>query len=161
MKMRKSSREITDRSVLLETIQSMDVIRLAFNDQGKIYIVPLNFGLSEEEGKIILYMHGAKAGRKKDLIEANGYAAFEMDGNHKLVNNEIGCDHTFLFDSVIGDGKIEVLADLEAKRNGLKVIMKGLTGRDDFPMPDKMIEATDVFKLTVDEICGKHHDENN
>lgn len=161
MKMRKGTREITDRDALLKTIQGMDVIRLAFNDEGKIYIVPLNFGMAEENGGLVLYMHGAKAGRKIDLIKRNGYAAFEMDGNHELVNNEVGCDHTFLFDSIIGDGKIEVLEDFDAKKAGLKVIMKGLTGRDDFPMPDKMIDATAVFRLTVDEICGKHHDMDN
>lgn len=161
MKMRKGTREITDRDVLLRTIQGMDVIRLAFNDDGKIYIVPLNFGMAEENGELVLYMHGAKAGRKIDLINRNGYAAFEMDGNHELVNNEVGCDHTFLFDSIIGDGRIEVLEDFDAKKEGLKAIMRGLTGRDDFPMPDKMIDATAVFRLTVDEICGKHHDMDN
>ena len=51
--MRRYDREITDKNEILEIMSRCDVCRLAFNDGDYPYILPLNFGIGEKEGKIV------------------------------------------------------------------------------------------------------------
>ncbi len=60
--MRRKDREIIENSKIKEIISNCDCCRLGLNDNGKIYIVPLNFGFIEENGKYTFYFHGAKEG---------------------------------------------------------------------------------------------------
>lgn len=57
--MRRKDREITSKEEMLDVIRRSDVCRLALNDDGYPYILPLNFGMKEEDGKVVLYFHGA------------------------------------------------------------------------------------------------------
>ena len=43
--MRRSDREITDLKEIVEIMRKCDVCRLALNDDGYPYIIPLNFGM--------------------------------------------------------------------------------------------------------------------
>lgn len=47
VKMRRRDREITDNEKIKEIIKACDCCRLGFNDNGKVYIVPLNFGFTK------------------------------------------------------------------------------------------------------------------
>ena len=42
--MRRKDREVTDLSEIIEILKNCDVCRLALNDDGFPYILPLNFG---------------------------------------------------------------------------------------------------------------------
>ena len=57
--MRIKDREVTDLSEIIEIMKNCDVCRLALNDDGFPYILPLNFGLSVNGDKITLYFHSA------------------------------------------------------------------------------------------------------
>ena len=80
--MRRKEREITEQAKINEIIQNCDCLRLALADEGAPYIVPVSFGYVEEEKAF--YFHGAKEGRKIDLIRKNGAAGFECDCNFHL-----------------------------------------------------------------------------
>ena len=84
-KMRRSDREITDIQEILAVMKRCDVCRLALHDVEYPYILPVNFGMQIEDGQVILYFHGAREGRKYDLIARDNRASFEMDCSHKLV----------------------------------------------------------------------------
>lgn len=60
--MRRTDREITDAEKITQIIQTCHCCRLGFCDNGAVYIVPLNFGYAEENGKRVFYFHSAKAG---------------------------------------------------------------------------------------------------
>lgn len=158
MKMRKSEREVTDPKRIREIMEQFEVCRVGFIDNGRVYIVPLNFGFEEEDGKYTLYFHGNAKGRKMDLAEREEYAAFEMDSNYEVIPADMACNHTSLFKSVIGTGKVTVLKNYEEKRKAFKQIMIQCTGCDDFPYMDKAIEATGMFKIEVEELSCKEHD---
>ena len=49
--MRRTDREITDAEKITQIIQTCHCCRLGFCDNGAVYIVPLNFGYAEENGK--------------------------------------------------------------------------------------------------------------
>ena len=62
--MRRKDREVTDAGKIREAIEASHCCRLGFYDEGEVYIVPMNFGYTEEEEKRIFYFHSAKEGRK-------------------------------------------------------------------------------------------------
>ena len=75
--MRRTDREITDAEKITQIIQTCHCCRLGFCDNGAVYIVPLNFGYAEENGKRVFYFHSAKSGRKLDLIAGTPSVGFE------------------------------------------------------------------------------------
>lgn len=83
VKMWRRNRKITDNKK--DIIKACDCSRLGFNNKGKVYIVPLNFSFTEENGNYIFYFHDARIGRKFDIIKQNNYAEFELDTNHKFI----------------------------------------------------------------------------
>lgn len=155
--MRRKDREVTDREKIREIISKCHCCRLGFNDNGKVYIVPLNFGFSERDGSYVFYFHGAKAGRKVDLIRKTGYAAFEMDTGYRLNEAETACEYSAGFQSVMGSGRVSFIEDTEEKKDALSAIMLHNTGQDKWEFPDGMVNATCVFRLETEELSCKEH----
>ena len=87
--MRRKDREITDISEIIDLMKKCDVYRLGLNDNGFPYILPLNFGMEQdEEGKVTLYFHSALEGRKTELLKEGLKASFEMDTKHEIEYDE-------------------------------------------------------------------------
>lgn len=155
--MRRSDREVTDYSRILEIIKDCDCCRLGFVDNGRAYIVPLNFGYNDNDSRLTLYFHSAREGRKLDLVRAIPYASFEMDTAHKLVEAEKACGYTFLFSSVMGGGRIELVEDYDSKLHALRQIMKHCAGDREYEFDRDIVERTAILKLVVDELTAKEH----
>ena len=83
--MRRSDREITDNSAIEAFIQKEQIIRIAFYDEGDIYIVPVNYGFCKEGDSYTFFFHGARAGRKYELAGASPKVGFEIDGRYELL----------------------------------------------------------------------------
>ena len=159
-KMRRTDREITDINEIAVVIKSCSCCRLGFNDDGEVYIIPLNFGFELKSSKIIFYFHGAKEGRKIRLIENNPQAGFELDTNHRvysLHDDGTACNYTNSYKSVIGTGKVSMVLDYEEKMHGLSLIMEQATGKCDWAFDDKMLNSVAVFKLEADKFSCKEH----
>lgn len=156
--MRQKNKEITNTKKLIEIIDKCDICRLAFFDNNYPYIIPLNFGYqhNSKENKLTLYFHSADKGKKLNLIENNNNVAFEMDCSTSLIKEEKPCNYTMEFESICGNGKVEILKD-ESKINGLKHIMKHYSNKnyDNTNFSQKIVNSTVVFKLKVDKISGK------
>ena len=103
-------------------------------------------------------MHGAKAGRKADLVRQCGKAGFELDKTIQVQTDPQPCDHTVTYNSVIGHGAISEVTDLDEKRHALNAIMRQNTGNAEWDYPEKMLRATFVMKLTADWITCKVHE---
>ena len=59
--MRRNDREITEFSEMTDVMKRCDVCRLALNDEdGYPYLLPLNFGMEETDGRVTLYFHGIR-----------------------------------------------------------------------------------------------------
>ena len=153
--MRRSDREITDEKRIDTFIRKEHIIRVAFYDDGDIYIVPVNYGYAKEEGKHVFYFHGAKAGRKYDLAMGKPKVGFEIDGSYELITGEMACDHSATFQSVIGTGRLSVLSEMEEKQKGLGVIMKQVTGTEVWKYDEGLLQAVAVFKLEVEKLSCK------
>lgn len=151
--MRRADREVKNFNEIVEILEKCDVCRLALNDKDYPYIVPLNFGMTVENGIVTLYFHSALEGTKLDLIRRDNRASFEADCEHALVTVEKTGSCTMNYKSVIGRGFIEFVPD-EEKFAALKILMKHYH-KEEFPFNEKVVPRTAVFKLTVIEMTGK------
>ena len=131
--------------------------RLGLRDGERVYVVPVNFGLWEGEGKTFLYFHGAREGRKADLIRQTGCACFEMDTGYRLQGGERACDYTAAFQSIIGEGAVAEVTDPAEKERGLNAVMHQITGKDRWAYGPAMLEAVGVFRLEVETLTCKEH----
>lgn len=152
--MRRRDREITDKISIAEFIAKEQILRIAFYDEGDIYIVPVNYGYLHDE-KYLFYFHGAKAGRKYELAKKNPMVGFEIDGNYMLLESEAACDFSATFQSVIGTGNLSLVEDNAEKITGLNAIMKQTTSKAEWDYSDEMLDAVAVFKLVVDKLSCK------
>lgn len=156
--MRRKDREITDVNTIREIIDRCHCCRIGFNDDGEIYIVPLNFGYACRENGYTFYFHGAREGRKIQLIQKNPNVGFEMDVNYRLKEAETACRYSAAFQSIIGNGVVQMVTEPKEKRRGLCLIMEHNTGKSGWDFDEKMIEAVSIFKLEVTQMSCKEHE---
>ena len=152
--MRRHDREITDKNEILEIMNLCDVCRLAFKDGDYPYILPLNFGIEEKAGHIILYFHSALEGYKTELIKRDNRVSFEMDCRHELKYDDEKGYCTMAYESVIGRGRIEVLPNDE-KENALRKIMGHYHHSEDTYFNPAAIPRTLVYMLMIEEMTAK------
>ena len=152
--MRRKDREVTDLSEIIEIMKNCDVCRLALNDDGFPYILPLNFGMAVNGDKITLYFHSALEGYKVGLIRKDNRASFEMDCKHELQYFEDKGYCTMAYESVIGRGHIRILSE-EEKLPALKLLMAHYHDGKDMPFSTAAIPRTLVYALEVESITGK------
>jgi nitroimidazol reductase NimA-like FMN-containing flavoprotein (pyridoxamine 5'-phosphate oxidase superfamily) len=155
MQVRRSDREITDKVEIVKIIGKCDVCRLAFVDGEIPYIVPMNYGFSYNDEKLILYFHGASEGRKHNIILKNPNACFVIDCSHKLIEAEEAANYTMEYESVIGTGKISYITEKSEKTVALTRLMKQYVKDKDFAFLDNVLETVTVLKLEVSEFTGK------
>ena len=153
--MRRSDREITDVKLIEAFIAKEQIMRIAFYDNGAIYIVPVNYGYTNDSGQYAFYFHGAKAGRKYELSKESPNIGFEIDGNYELMEADIACDFSAKFQSVVGTGKIFIVEDREEKLKGLNALMKQTSGKTEWQYSEEMVNAAAVYKVDVNEISCK------
>ena len=154
--MRRSDREVKNISEILQIIGRCEVCRVALNgDDGFPYIVPMNFGHCQENGKTVFYFHCAMEGKKLDLIRADNRASFEMDCSCELVPRDAEGECTMAYESVVGRGRIEFVSD-EEKINALSVLMRHYN-KGEFTINEAVAKRTCVFKMIVEEMTGKRN----
>ena len=155
--MRRKDREVTGSEKIHGIISACHCCRLGFLDGDEVYIVPLSFGYVEKDGSGTFYFHGAKEGRKIDLIAKTHSAGFELDTNYKLNEGKTACQFSARFLSVVGTGHVDFVYDRAEKEAALQAIMLHNTGKDHWDFTDEMLDAVCVFKLAVAEISCKEH----
>ena len=155
--MRRKDREITDPKIIEEFLSSQHVIRIGFFDKKneEVYIVPVNYGHILNDNQYIFYFHGGKGGRKYELSKEEPNVGFEIDGNYKVIEGTEACKYSANYQSIIGNGKVKILQDLEEKKKGLDVIMKHTTGKSNFEYNPRMLENVQVYQLTVSKLSCK------
>ena len=148
-------REVTDINKIKEILDKSKVLHLGLVDGDEAYVVPMNYGYTLEDGKLTLWLHGAKRGRKLDLIRANPKVFFEMECGIQPFEGEIACKYGIEYSSIMGRGKAEIIEDIEIKKAALSYLMKTQTGKD-FEFEDKMAEVVSIIRIDVSEFTAKH-----
>ncbi len=154
--MRRKDRRVTDDNVINEIILRCDVCRLGFVSDGMAYILPLNFGFESKNGKRTFYFHSALEGKKINLLKSASAVSFEMDTDHRLNIADEACGFSYRFKSVMGTGRITILADID-KPYALDRIMEHYRGEKSWDYSKEALKSVCVYKLEADFVSCKAH----
>ena len=147
-------REVTDLNEIIQILDKCMILHLGLVDGDEPYVVPLNYGYTMEDGKLTLYMHGAKTGHKLDLIRANPKVFFEMDCDVHPFEGNHACQYGTTYASVMGRGVAHIIEDVEEKIKALNIFMKTQTGKD-FEFNEKLVGVVSIIKVDVLDYTAK------
>lgn len=154
--MRRKDRQVTDKAEIHRVVKECEICRVGFYDGTEVYIVPMNFGYEEKDGKLTLYFHSAGEGRKVGLFAKGEKAGFEMDCGHQVVPAEQACGYSARFQSVIGTGRTYELSE-EDKPHAMNCLMAHYTG-EKLEIPPAALARVRMFALEVEELSCKIHE---
>ncbi|MBI5026507.1 MAG: pyridoxamine 5'-phosphate oxidase family protein [Nitrospirae bacterium] len=165
--MRKWKKEIKDKAIIIDLLNTCHVGRLGTIDKdGYPMVKPLNFAYNPPSppftkggqggfGKI--YFHTAKEGEKIEDIKRDNRVCFEVDMPIAYVKgNENPCKADYLYRSVIIKGRATIIEDREEKVFALKCLMEKYQpegGYGDFP--EEKLQITGIVRIDIEEVVGK------
>ena len=153
--MRRKDRQITDETAIRAILDKAQVLHLAMIDGDRPYVVPLHYGYTLTDGRLTLYLHSAKEGRKLDVLRQNARVAFVLETDVSSISGgEIPCKYGAAYASVMGEGKAVFLTDPAKKAAGLQILMKIQTGRE-FTITEAMTESVAVLRVDVETYSAK------
>lgn len=153
--MRRTDRAITDNQQIQSIIEQAKVVHIGMIDDDRPYIVPMQYGFLFAGGRLTLYVHCAKEGRKLDIIKKNSRVFIELETNVAIVSGgDIPCKYGSEYASVMGDGTAAVVEDVQEKILGLQLMMKTQTGRD-FEISEQMTKTVVVLRIDVPCVTAK------
>lgn len=168
--MRRKDREVNNIDEIIAILTHCSIIHLSMVNGNKPYSIPLNFGFvvrEKENHKVInIYFHGAKEGKKIDILRTNPNICFSTVAFSEVgsLNKDLSvpCDWTTYYESVIGSGKVSFLEDSEEKAIGLDSILlhngyKLKDGREKIKYSKDELSRVMVAKIEVSDISGKRH----
>lgn len=155
--MRRQDRRITDPAMICAVLDKCRTLHLGLVEDGRVYIVPLNYGWTEENGRYILYAHSAAEGRKIDLIRGGADVGFEMETGVEYFDADTACGWGNRYESIIGEGRATLLSTPEEKRQALTAIMAHYSARRDYTFEDAMVDLVQVIKIDVTALSCKIH----
>lgn len=156
--MRRQDRRITDPAVIRAVLDKCCTLHLGLVEDGRAYIVPLNYGWTEENGRYILYAHSAAEGRKIDLIRGGADVGFEMEAGVEYFDADTACGWGNRYESIIGEGRATLLETPEEKRQALAAIMAHYSARKDYTFEDAMVNLVQVIQIDVTALSCKIHE---
>ena len=109
--MRRKDKEVTSREWMMEVLDKGLWIELAMADkEGRPYVVPLNYGFKDN----FMIVHGAKEGKKIDVMKENNMVAFNVTIDAEIVRNEEDpSEFSMKYRSVSGLGTAKFIEDIE------------------------------------------------
>jgi len=152
--MRRSDREVTNPAELADILRRANTIRLALHGEPYPYVVPLSYGFEVVDGTFLLYFHGAKQGRKHDLIAKNPHVCVEAGIMHHYAETPQGI--TTVYESVIGEGTAQRVKGGAAAK-GLELLLAHC-GYEGYECTQTDMDMTQVYQITLESITGKRRE---
>ena len=152
--MTKRERQVTDENQIRSILDTAKVLHLGLAVDDEPYVVPMNYGYTMEDGKLVLYLHSALRGKKLDMIRRNPKVFFEMDCDLDPFEGEKPCQYGLAYSSVMGRGIATIVEDVEEKKKAMSVLMKTQTGKD-FSFEDRLVSIVSVIRIDVLEYTAK------
>ena len=153
--MTKRERQITDETQIKEILDKSKVLHLGLAVDNEPYVVPMNYGYIQENGKLVIYLHSAVRGKKLDMIRANPRVFFEMDCDLLPFESELPCQYGLSYSSVMGRGTARIVEDVEEKKRAMSILMKTQTG-ENFTFEDRLVSIVAVIRIDVESYTAKH-----
>ena len=153
--MTKRERQVTDEKQIMAILDAGKVLHLGLAVNDEPYVVPMNYGYTHENGKLVVYLHSAVRGKKLDIMRANPKVFFEIDCNRMPFEGKLPCQYGMVYSSVMGKGIATIVEDVEEKIKAMTILMKTQTGKD-FTFNEKLVSIVAVIRIDVEEYTAKH-----
>ncbi len=152
--MTRREQQVTDINEIIEILNKSKVVHVGMIDGDEPYVVPMNYGYTLEDGKLTIYLHGARRGRKIDVIKSNPKVFYEMCCDITPFEGEVACKYGITYASIMGRGLATLVEDVEEKKQALSILMKTQTGKD-FAFEDKLTTVVSIIKIDTLEFTAK------
>ena len=153
--MTKRELQITDENQIRSILDAGKVLHLGLCVDNEPYVVPMNYGYTFEDGKLVFYLHGALRGKKLDMIRANPRVFVELDCDRMPFEGEKPCQYGLSYSSLMGRGTARIIEDVEEKMQAMTALMKTQTQKD-FTFNEKLVSIVTVIRIDVEEFTAKH-----
>jgi hypothetical protein len=147
------SKVIDKQEEITSIINKCQVCHVAMVDQqGKPYLVPMNFGF--EEG--VIYLHSSRSGKKIEILKNNPEVCIEFSTDYFLryQNEDVACSWSMKYRSVLAYGRVTLIEDETEKVNHLNKIMRNYTPKD-FKYNPPSIREVCCWKIVVEKFEGR------
>jgi len=143
-----------DRETVHAILDSAFVCHAGFTVDGQPFVIPTNFGRSEE----ILYLHGSAASRMLRTLSEGVPVCVTVTHVDGLVLARSAFHHSVNYRSVVVLGVARLVSDPAEKMEALRIftehVMKGRW--DDVRQPtEQELKATTVLALNLEEVSAK------
>lgn len=153
--MRRRDREVTDFNEIIHILDSGKVLHLGLVDQGKPYIVPMNYGYVMENDKLVFYVHSALEGRKLDIIRNNSDCCVQIECDVQPFSGKVACQYGCSYYSFDGFGTAEIVEAPQEKIQAMSALMKIQTGKD-FEFNERLVSIVSVIRIECDYYTAKY-----
>ena len=153
--MTKRERQVTDEKQIMAILDAGKVLHLGLAVDNEPYVVPMNYGYTHENGKLVVYLHSAVRGKKLDMMRANPKVFFEIDCDLMPFEGKLPCQYGMVYSSVMGKGIARIVDDVDEKMKAMTILMKTQTGKD-FVFNEKLVSIVAVIRIDVEEYTAKH-----
>ena len=153
--MTKRELQITDEGQIRAILDTAKVVHVGMCVDNEPYVVPMNYGYCLEEGKLVIYLHSAMAGKKLDMIRENPRVFIELDCDRQPFEGEKPCQYGLAYSSVMGRGTARIIEDVSEKIEAMKLLMKTQTQKD-FEFTERLVSIVAVIRIDVEEYTAKH-----
>ncbi len=123
------------------------------NISGGGYGIPINFAWDENDS---IYFHCAATGHKLRCLQNNPRVSLVVLKEPGVLGEQF----SMAYESVIVQGKVDIVMQTEEKRKALTLLIQRITPQHierGEQYIDRAIDATTVLRLTLSEWCGKSH----
>ena len=147
--------KITEPDQIARILDTAKILHMGLAVDNEPYVVPMNYGYTMEDGKLVLCLHSAVQGKKLDMIRANPKVFFEVECDLLPFYGRVPCQYGLSYSSLMGRGEARIIEDVEEKKEAMSILMKTQTGKD-FSFEDRLVSIVSVIRIDVAEYTAKH-----
>jgi len=152
--LRREEKRITDNKLIDSILQEAEYCMISLSDNGRPYILPMNFGYRDNN----LYLHSYPGGKKIEILKVNNRISFGVTIKTSILRSEKPCNWGMKYMSVLGYGLANFLDDQKHKIHALNVIMEKYSegkGFENFEYDEGTIDGTAVIMVDIKSLTGK------
>ena len=146
---------VTDPEQIRHILDSGKVLHLGLSVNDEPYVVPMNYGYTMEDGKLVIYLHSAVKGKKLEMVRTNPRVCFNIDCDRMPFEGRVPCQYGMVYSSILGRGTAALVEDPKDKMEAMSILMKTQTGKD-FTFNERLVSIVTVIRIDVTEYTAKH-----
>jgi uncharacterized protein len=149
---------IIEKEELESVITQSDICFVGITEaDGSPYVIPMNFGYSDNE----IILHSGPHGKHLDLLALNNRVCvtFCTDGKLVFQHPDVACSYSMVAKSVLCKGSVTFIENMDEKEEAMNITMKNYTDRP-FKYSKPALENVKVWRVKIDEMTGKSFGQN-